>query len=593
MYYQAWTEGETPFLPTFGWNALHQPHHPEFQSRRPEIGWYSEKLGEGGEESMCWLTRIATEGGISVMAFTWAGYPLGEAPIYEQQNNALDTLLALQKTARPNHWIRNMKVALNWTNYGTVRETEYLTEVIAPLWIEKYFKHPSYLKTPDGRFALFLFDPEDFANSLAGCSPSDTASETCKPNYEGVGRAFETVRSKVIAATGTDVYLICDPHRITVDEEFGTHLSQMGCDATGSYAGFVPPEKTTSDQEIIRSQITQADYYDQANKELPHIFTAGQGSDDKPVYAADERSDVEFAGRNGSPYSPWNLSKRGYKNLVRAFITWKERTPKGSISRDMLIVDNLAEWTEGHNILFGGGGAPYPEYNGYLKAILRAFSRSWARNPARPTPDAKKSMSQAFCCMHGTHCHTGRMSSERDVWLARDFARYCPQGYKGDLTVLIKPGSSAEKGRFVMADAIRVVDQEGHDSIVDNHSPPPTGQSSPENPIYGSTTVGFFSTGWLTQSGEGFDDDVSFVSTETPGQHARYVYAGLKPGRYIIQTTWTPGENRSEAATYQIYRGMELVDEIVVDQSAAPNGTEVGGQVFQDLLEIEIRPDAQ
>jgi hypothetical protein len=127
---------------------------------------------------------------------------------------------------------------------------------------------------------------------------------------------------------------------------------------------------------------------------------------------------------------------------------------------------------------------------------------------------------------------------------------------------------------FVIADAARVAPTTAPPTVVDNDDP----TFSDAGP-------------WTTVAGRGgaaggVNNDYlyapSLVSTNVSAT-ATWTNAGLAPGAYDVQVTWTPDPNRASNAPYQIFDGNTLLATVQVNQQQAPSGPTVGGVPYQSL----------
>ena len=88
-----------------------------------------------------------------------------------------------------------------------------------------------------------------------------------------------------------------------------------------------------------------------------------------------------------------------------------------------------------------------------------------------------------------------------------------------------------------------------------------------------------FSSDGLAESGRGFLSDQTAL---LPDQSANWTFSDLPPNRtFVVSTTWTPAQNRNQAATYTI-GGVEVVK----DQQQPPNDFLQAGSSWEQLAKI-------
>lgn len=131
--------------------------HPE---RTPALGFYSQENPDVSD----WETKWAAEHGIDFFIYCWYRTRQG-GPVTTMFSSAIHDALFKSRFAD------RMKFTIMWENQvrgkaGVADEKDLLTNLL-PFWIERYFKHPSYLKV-DNRPALFIYRPEFLVQDLGG-----------------------------------------------------------------------------------------------------------------------------------------------------------------------------------------------------------------------------------------------------------------------------------------------------------------------------------------------------------------------------------------------------------------------------------------
>jgi hypothetical protein len=98
-------------------------------------------------------------------------------------------------------------------------------------------------------------------------------------------------------------------------------------------------------------------------------------------------------------------------------------------------------------------------------------------------------------------------------------------------------------------------------------------------------SAGFWksSSGWITVD-EGYNGD-ALVSSDINGSknsQAAWWFA-VQPGVYDVWATWPTGENLSTTVGYDVYGGSTFLQEVTVNQQAAPTGVTDQGVAWQLL----------
>jgi ABC-type polysaccharide/polyol phosphate transport system ATPase subunit len=95
--------------------------------------------------------------------------------------------------------------------------------------------------------------------------------------------------------------------------------------------------------------------------------------------------------------------------------------------------------------------------------------------------------------------------------------------------------------------------------------------------------------GWQGWSGPSYGDSVRFCAAGTGANSAMWQVAGLLPGVYEVQLSWSPHPNRATNAPLQVVDGMERVAVLQLNQQRAPEGPVVNGHPFQALGRFAVR----
>lgn len=296
--------------------------HPE---RTPALGFYAQENPEVAD----WETKWATEHGVSFFIYCWYRTSQG-GPVTTMFSSAIER--ALYHSRYQNH----MKYTIMWENQvrgraGVSNERD-LMENLLPYWIERYFKHPSYLKI-DNKPVLFIYRPEYLVDDLGG--------------KENVARAMDQMRDACRKAGFAGLILLGEYRGL--DPDVLSLLKQLGMDYTFAYCWGVPNNPTP--QQAIDAQMS----YIRKTQELgiiPQVVTVSQGW----TGWADEGS-------------IWRIPPSDYEGLLRKAKDFIGTLPSSQLGSHMLLLDNWNEWGEGHFI------APFRQYGfGYLDAVRKVFT---------------------------------------------------------------------------------------------------------------------------------------------------------------------------------------------------------------------------
>ena len=218
-----------------------------------------------------------------------------------------------------------------WENQsrGTsgVADEKDLFDNLLPYWIERYFRHDSYLKV-DGKPVLFIYRPEFLVQDLG--------------SEEKVRAAFDKMRAACQAAGFKGLTLLGEYRGL--DAKHLELMKRLGLDYTFAYCWYVPNNPTP--QQAIDTQMN----YIRKTQELgvlPQVVTVSQA----------------WSGWRDEG-TIWKIPPTEFKGLLRQASDFVGTLPQDQLSGRMLLLDNWNEWGEGHYI------APYREYGfGYLDAV--------------------------------------------------------------------------------------------------------------------------------------------------------------------------------------------------------------------------------
>lgn len=303
--------------------------HPE---RTPALGFYAQHYPEVAD----WETKWAVEHGISFFVYCWYRTSQG-GPVETRFSSAIHDALFKSRYAD------RMRFTIMWENQARgvagVADEADLMENLLPFWIERYFRHPSYLQI-DNKPVLFIYRPEFLIDDLGGVPQ--------------VVAAFDKMREACRRAGFDGLYLLGEYRGLNRD-----HLELMrsiGLDYTFAYCWHVPDSPTPP--QAIAAQMASIRQTQELNI-LPQVVTVSQA----------------WSGWRDEG-SIWKIPPTEFADLLRQaqqFI--RDEIPPGGLGSRILLLDNWNEWGEGHYL------APYREYGfGYLDAVREVFA------PTSPAP---------------------------------------------------------------------------------------------------------------------------------------------------------------------------------------------------------------
>ncbi|MGC8842524.1 MAG: glycoside hydrolase family 99-like domain-containing protein [bacterium] len=293
--------------------------------RVPVLGFYDELNPEVKD----WEIKWAVEHGIQFFVFCWYRRNQGKAPIETIYERPITEALYRAK------FLPFIKFTIMWENQargvaGVSDENDLLSNLL-PYWIERFFKHPSYLKI-DNKPVLFIYRPEFLVDDLKGVA--------------NVKRALEKMREKCKEAGFSGLIIIgeyrgLDPNHLKL-------MHDMGLDYTSAYVWPVPGNPKP--EEAIQKQV---EYWTKTRdmKIIPEIITLSMG----------------WTGWQDEG-SIWKLPPKDFKKLCLKAKEFLKSLPPSQLGSRMILLDNWNEWGEGHYIM------PHREYGfGYLDAVREVF----------------------------------------------------------------------------------------------------------------------------------------------------------------------------------------------------------------------------
>ncbi len=329
-YCPLWKEGTH-----YGWGKI-EP----WPERRPAIGFYD----EGTAVVADWHIKMALEHGIQGFIYCW--YRADFSPeIHESLGHAIhDGLLKAR-------FVDRFRFAIMWENgcaCGCKGRADLL-ENLMPYWIEKFFRHPSYVKL-DNKPLLYIWVPNWVTRDLGGS--------------DGVKEAFREMREMCRRAGFDGLWIVgCVG---TADRVQLERMAREGWDASSAY-GLIgaadPPETCDPEGVTVRdyaSSVLNQERIWRGKKEigaLPDIIDVMQGWDPRPWHGA----------RTTDYYAPQSVAI--FEQACRRARALLEETPGNGLDRRVIVFDNWCEFGEGHYIEPTAGTG-----FGYVDAIRRVFA---------------------------------------------------------------------------------------------------------------------------------------------------------------------------------------------------------------------------
>ncbi|MCX7805150.1 MAG: glycoside hydrolase family 99-like domain-containing protein [Planctomycetota bacterium] len=331
-YFPGWKPGAH-----YGWGVL-----KDFPERRPLPGYYD----ESNPELTDWEIKWALEHGIGFFLYCW----------YREKRNVGSRVTpadlhlghAIHEGLFRCRYRDRFRFAIMWENEnaGNIASLDDLKDNLLPFWIGEYFSKPNYLRWR-GRLMLFVYH---FDSLVRSCGDADATR-----------RALEIVREGVSRAGLGEVAILCEqrwpgPGRLR-------KMRDVGFDAVFAYCWHAPGRFPTV-EEAFDLQLAHMVAWKDAGV-LPFIPTATVGWDPMPW----ARPDGHQEWLHPDKMTRWYSTPAQYRNLLERIKALADSLPDGSLTREMLLLDNWNEWGEGHFICPSAGGG-----FGYLQAVREVFT---------------------------------------------------------------------------------------------------------------------------------------------------------------------------------------------------------------------------
>ncbi len=308
-----------------------------FPERTPVLGYYN----DSNPRIVDWQIKMSVESGIDFFAYNWSGQINEEGEVEGRNTFWMDAY----KKAKYKEYLDYAMFIINGDE-GPFTSEEELLEIFMPYLIEEHFKDPNYVLI-DGKPYITFYRHNAFINNLGGVENAKIAVE--KMRQMCIDAGFEGLHLGMAHHWGSINWMHDTIEAIGADSVYAYHVPTFGTGALN--AG----EKSYTDEEIIigHDRFWQA----QSKSELPTVLTVSVGWDSTPWggYTSDKT---------------WYLNTKNYKTLLenaREIIL--ERSSTGRIDSQIVLLDNIAEFGEGHYIF------PTEQYGfGHYNAIREVFA---------------------------------------------------------------------------------------------------------------------------------------------------------------------------------------------------------------------------
>ena len=333
-YYPGWKKGGN--VAHNGFYDLHK--YPE---RTPLWGYYD----ESSPEVFDWQIKWALEHGINCFIFCW----------YRNRENigkpvTLDDL-------RLGHGIHEaffnaryrdmMKFAIMWECiWGKAQDKNDLINNLLPFWVEQYFSKPNYLKI-DNKPVLFIYNLKEMMNTIGG--------------FDKAKEAYAALREEIKKYGFDGIHLTANHLATRIDrtnqwwDSLETY-KKMGMDSNFQYGWQIAVEDLSEKEyadylaaggylpgdyvlDFFKNQIDMRVDFD------PNftMFTASSMRDPEPWYPI-------FGFDEKGPMLRYIFSIPEYVEHLKYVKKTIDSLPETSVGKNILVLDNWNEWSEGHYI---------------------------------------------------------------------------------------------------------------------------------------------------------------------------------------------------------------------------------------------------
>lgn len=307
-----WREGSH-----FGYDAI-----APYDNRTPLMGYFD----EGNPEVADWETKWMVEHGIGLYYPAWYR-PKGSlgSPVKEPRNSA-----KLHQGFMNSKYSDRISFAILWENGTGAMDAEDFKENVVNYWIERYFKHPSYLLI-DNKPVIGIWKTDDLAVQLGGNSGNAAVFEEIEAALRAEGFAGAIFLAQLSGA----------------DAAKSQELKERGYDYTYIY--------THTSNEMVK-QLDRLQKQKNTNA-LPAISSISQGWGDEPWGMSERKTNI--------PLNEW---KAGLEWLKSNYMP-DNGDEAASLGSRLLLLGNWNEIAEGHSLIPSNISG-----FGYLDGIREVFS---------------------------------------------------------------------------------------------------------------------------------------------------------------------------------------------------------------------------
>ena len=365
-YYPGWKKGG--IVKHNGFYDLH-----DYPERTPLWGYYD----ESSPEVFDWQIKWAVEHGINCFIHCW----------YRKKENfgkpvTVDDLRlghAIHEAYFNCRYQNYMKFAIMWElAWGLAKDKDDLINNLLPFWVENYFSNPNYLKI-DNKPVLFIYLLKNQVEQFGG--------------IEQTREAFDALREEIKKYGFEDIHLTADHlcQNVYVTNQYWDNLDTykaLGMDSNFQYGWQVAIEDITKEQfddymkaggflpsdfvlDWFKKQIDQRAEYDPNYT----MYTASSMRDPEPWYKI-------FGFDEKGPMLRFNFTIPEFVEHLKYVKKIIDSLPETSAGKNLLVLDNWNEWSEGHYI------APNAEHGFKKLQVVRQIFTKCDNLPDYRMPDA-------------------------------------------------------------------------------------------------------------------------------------------------------------------------------------------------------------
>ena len=333
-YYPGWKKGGN-----VAHNGFYDLH--DYPERTPLWGYYD----ESSPEVFDWQIKWALEHGINCFIHCW----------YRNRENIGNPVTV--EDLRLGHAIHEaffnarykdmMKFAIMWECvWGKAQDKNDLINNLLPFWVEQYFSKPNYLKI-DGKPVLFVYNLKEMMKAIGGFDPAK--------------EAFDALREEIKKYGFDGIHITANHQATKVDltnqwwDSLDTY-KKMGMDSNFQYGWSIAIEDLTDaeyENYLKRGGYVPSDF---ALKFFENQIDMRVKYDpDYTMYVASSMLDSEpwfkvFGKSEKGPTLRYIFSIPEYVEHLKYVKKTIDSLPETSVGKNILVLDNWNEWSEGHYI---------------------------------------------------------------------------------------------------------------------------------------------------------------------------------------------------------------------------------------------------